>query len=309
MPLVAFLDSLGERVPFNQLHQSYSPDRWGMPLPFLRALTRQKRSYCDISVTELVGPPQIRLLKARHDYATDPLDLVWASFGTALHQMLELRSEAGAIAEEKFVAEFDVPLPAGRSRRVRLGGTADHYDSEHSTLTNYKTSTVYKAKLLHDRGPDALADWVAAENCYAYLFRRYGFAVERVQICLLLKDWSARERDQSANRFHCSKCDKGHMRDSKPGREHAEFEDPSQADWYPPTQVYLCELPLWSHDEAELYIVDRLQLHVEAELQADESLPECTDDETWHGRRCAHWCEVAALCCQRRRSAPGEAAA
>src|SRR5437870_13166614 len=104
MPLIAFLDPSGERVPFDQLEKNSSPDRWGMPLPFLKALTRQKRSYCDISVTDLVGPPQIRLLKSRHEYASDPLDLVWASFGTALHQMLELKSEAGAIAEERLVA-------------------------------------------------------------------------------------------------------------------------------------------------------------------------------------------------------------
>jgi hypothetical protein len=153
-----------------------------MPLPFLKALTRQKRSYSDISVTELVGPPQIRLLKARHDYAADPADLVWATFEAGLHKCLELRAEAGAIAEEKLVAEFDITLPNGSMRHVRLGGTADHYDADRAPLTNYKTSTVYKAKLLHDRGPEALSDWVAVENCYAYLFRRYGFAVERIQI-------------------------------------------------------------------------------------------------------------------------------
>jgi hypothetical protein len=302
MPLVGFTDRYGQEVPFNRLDAAYSPDRWGMPLPFLKALTRQKRSYADISVTELVGPPQIRLLKARHEYAADPADLVWASFGSGLHQFLELRAEAGAIAEERLVAEFDVPLPNGLIRHIRLGGTADHYDSEHATLTNYKTSTVYKAKQLHDKGPSAYADWVAAENCYAFLFRRYGFAVEKVQICLLLKDWSMRDRDQAQDRYYCTKCDRNHVRTSGPGKEHAAFENQTRAEWYPPTQIHLCELPLWSQPDAESYINGRLVAHLTAELERDDQLPSCTVEETWNGRRCEHWCEVAGLCWQHRRA-------
>ena len=99
------------------------------------------------------------------------------------------------------------------------------------------------------------------------------------------------------------------MRDSKPGRDHAEFEDPGRADWYPATQVFLAELPLWPQEVAESYIQGRLRLHVAAELATDSQLPECTDEETWHGRRCERWCEVADLCCQRRRAALGDAAA
>jgi hypothetical protein len=230
---------------------------------------------------------------------------VWASFGSGLHQFLELRAEPDAIAEERLVAEFEVDLPDGSTRHVRLGGTADHYDSGHATLTNYKTSTVYKAKMLHDRGPESLSDWVAAENCYAYMFRRYGFEVSRVQICLLLKDWSARELEQAAGRFHCSRCDKNHLRRSGPGQEHAAFEDPSRADWYPPTQVYVRELPLWPQASAEAYIRERLAYHLAAELAADGRLPPCTDEETWQGRRCERWCEVAGLCWQRRRAGLG----
>lgn len=302
MPLVAFRDNQGRQVRFDKLDASYSPDRWGMPLPFLKALTRQRRSYSDISITELVGPPQIRLLRERHEYAADPFDLVWSAFGSGLHQFLELRAEARAIAEEKFVAEFDVTLPSGSKRHIRLGGTADHYDAERGTLTNYKTSTVYKAKRLHERGSESVPDWVAAENCYAYLFRRYGFSISRIQVCLLLKDWSTRDRKQATERYFCTKCNGNHMRSSGPGLEHAEHEDSSRPNWYPPTQVYVSELPLWSQQDADTYIRNRLDIHLAAELQPDNRLPECTVEETWNGCRCKDWCEVAELCWQRRRA-------
>jgi hypothetical protein len=91
MPATSFVDVHGVAVPFADLEMSYSAERWQMPLPLLKSLARQKRTYCDISVTELVGPPQIRVLRVRHEYPVDPFDQVWAGFGTGLHKMLESR--------------------------------------------------------------------------------------------------------------------------------------------------------------------------------------------------------------------------
>jgi hypothetical protein len=303
MPATAFVDAHGVAVPFAELEQSYSAERWQMPLPLLKSLARQKRGYCDISVTELVGPPQVRVLRSRHEYALDPFDQVWAGFGTGLHKMLELKAEASAMTEKRLLAEFEVPTSDGSRRRVRLGGTVDHYSDEAGgTLTNYKCTTTYKAKKLHDDGPAALPEWVAAENCYAYLWRLHGFAICKLRVCLLLKDWSMREREDAANKYLCSKCGKNHMRDSKPGKEHGAFEDKSQVIWYPPTPIFMLDLPLWAREETNRYILERLELHVNADLCPDDKLAGCTEVETWNGRRCEHWCEVAHLCHQQRRS-------
>jgi hypothetical protein len=303
MPSTAFLDSRGIAVPFAELEKSYTAERWQMPLPLLKALARQKRGYCDISVTELVAPPQIRVLKSRHEYAVDPFDQVWAAFGTGLHKMLESKAEAAALAEMKLLADFEVRAPDGSHRTVRLGGIADHYcDEQGGTLTNWKCSTAYKAKRLHDDGPPAFPDWLATENCYGYLWQLHGFKISKLRVCLLLKDWSLRDREEAANKFLCSKCSKNHLRDSKPGKEHAEFEDKNHVEWYPPTAIYLFELPVWSPQETIRYIRQRLELHVAAELCPDEKLPICTTEETWGGRRCGHWCEVSQLCHQQRES-------
>src|SRR6185503_14807836 len=98
----------------------------------------------------------------------------------------------------------------------------------------YKCTTVFKAKKLHDDGAEGAIDWVATENAYAYLSRSHGLAASKLQLCLLLKDWSLRERDQAANKFFCMKCRRFHMRDSQPGRDHASHQDPACIAWYPP---------------------------------------------------------------------------
>ena len=306
MPLVSLIDTHGQRVPFSELEATYTPDRWGVPLPLLKALARQKRPYADITVTELVASPQMRLLKQRHEYAADPADLIWRSFGTALHTMLELRSEPAAIAEQQLVADFDVSLPGGAARRVRLGGTADHYspDAAGGTITNYKTASVYKACLLQKKGSSAALDWTAAENCYAYLLRRYGFTVEKIQLCLILKDWSIRERDRRGASFFCSACNRYHLRGNAVGHKHLEFADPARDRWYPPSQVFVFELPVWGQETAERYIRQRLELHLAAEARSDKELPACSDVENWKGRRCLRWCEVSRFCHQLRREPP-----
>ena len=301
MPAIGFVDARGIQVSFEELEASYDSERWNMPLPVLKSLSRLKRSYCDISVTELVGPPQIRVLKQRHEYVLEPGDLIWATFGTGLHRMLELRSEQNALTEERLMAEFDVEA-AGQVCHIRLGGIPDHYvEADGGIFTNYKVTSVYKAVILHEKGPEAASDWVAAENCYAYLMRRHGFEVSRLQVCLLLRDWSARDRDDAMNKFYCSRCQKRHMRDSGPGRGHAEYEDPSRAIWYPPSQIHLVGLPVWPNADCEHYVRERLRAHIAAGLVPDHELPRCTDSETWNGRRCESYCEVAAFCHQRRR--------
>lgn len=306
MPSTAFLDAHGIAVPFAELEKSYTAERWQMPLPLLKSLARQKQRYCDISVTELVSSPQSRLLRERHEYSIDPFDQVWAGFGTGLHRMLELQAERSARPEHRLLADFVVPARDGSRRRVRLGGTVDHHSpDEGGVLTNYKCTTVFKAKKLHDGGASGAMDWVAAENTYAYLCGLHALPVAKLQLCLLLKDWSLRERDQASNKYFCLKCGRFHMRDSRPGREHAAHEDRSRVAWYPPTPIYMFELPLWSVPESNRYIRKRLELHVSAESCPDDQLPECSEEESWGAKRCQHWCEVSGLCHQHRRAAVG----
>ena len=51
---------------------------------------------------------------------------------------------------------------------------------------------------------------------------------------------------------------------------------------------------LWSPEERDSFIMERVQLH---QLAAKE-LPECTAEETWGLRRCQKYCLVAPFCTQ-----------
>jgi hypothetical protein len=166
---MAFVDANGTAVPFGDLEKTYTADRWQMPLPLLKSLARQKQRYCDISVTELVNSPQSRLLRERHEYSVDPFDQVWSAFGKGVHRMLELNAERSARPEHQLLADFRVRTADGSLKWVRLGGTVDHHSpDEGGRLTNFKCTTVFKAKKLHDAGAEGAMDWVAAENAYAY---------------------------------------------------------------------------------------------------------------------------------------------
>lgn len=296
--LTGFLSPDGLMVPFDRLEAE--AHRFNMPTALLLGLARQKRKYAAITATELVGPPQIRALKSRHDYACDPADQIWAALGSGVHKMLELKAEANALTEERLTKEFEVQI-GDQVRRVMLGGTSDHYAGR--VLTNYKTCSVWKSIKWHEDGPSP--EWVATEQVYAYLWREHGFEVTTLQICMIFKDWSESDRDRTLGSYHCTVCTKKkgytsrHERSSRPGIEHAQFEDKSKAGWYPKAQWETVELPLWEHSETERYIMDRLKIHLETESLSDESLPQCTAQEHWNGRRCARWCEVAPFCRQR----------
>jgi len=95
-------------------------------------------------------------------------------------------------------------------------------------------------------------DWEKQLNCYAWLVREVKKVdVKGLQVCAILRDWS-RGR---------SETDKG----------------------YPQAPVIMLDLPLWSHDKASDYILERVSAHKDARRSRDwnEEVPHCTDEETW----------------------------
>lgn len=88
-------------------------------------------------------------------------------------------------------------------------------------------------------------EWVAQLNCYAHLIRQAGGEVDRLQIVAILRDWSK-------------------------GRALA-------GNGYPPHQVQVLDVPLWSETEALAYMVGRVRMHQAAEI----ALPPCSDDDVW----------------------------
>lgn len=60
----------------------------------------------DISVSQLIDAPQIRLLKRDNDYETDVIDNIYALMGTALHHILE-RANIKSVRKRAFLLTYE----------------------------------------------------------------------------------------------------------------------------------------------------------------------------------------------------------
>lgn len=109
-------------------------------------------------------------------------------------------------------------------------------------ITDYKTTSSFKiSKGSYD-------EWEKQLNMYAFLARTNGFIVRNLQIIAIVRDWN--ERDIS-----------------KPN--------------YPQIPLVIIPITLWDKDDAEMFILDKVNELIEAEDKKDFNLPMCTNDEMW----------------------------
>lgn len=128
---------------------------------------------------------------------------------------------------------------------ITLVAKPDLYDDNLKTIEDYKVTVVWSVKSLK-------LDWITQLNCYAYMLTRAGFEVKKAYINAILKDWSKME----LLRF---------------GGD------------YPKIPFKRMEVPLWSFEEQEKYIKERIALYKSTLNLSDENLPICTPDERWSG--------------------------
>jgi hypothetical protein len=87
-------------------------------------------------------------------------------------------------------------------------------------------------------------------NSYAWLYRKNGFEVRRARIVAPLRDWSKLRAER------------------EPG--------------YPQAGVIVREIPLWTPQQQEDFVISRVINHQIAEGIPDDELPPCTPEERWH---------------------------
>ncbi len=194
---------------------------------------------CDISVTKLIGPPQIRVLEREHaeDLTEDASDRIWSLIGQIGHGILE-RAESVAITERRLFADIAGWQISGQFDRMTI--------EDNGTLSDYKFTSVWAVT----EGPKP--EWIAQLNVLRWLAAENGYPeIRRLLVVAILRDWS-----------------KGKARQGHP---------------YPPHQVKVLPVPLWTLDETRAYIIERIQLHKLADECAahGDPLPRCTDAERW----------------------------
>jgi len=114
---------------------------------------------------------------------------------------------------------------------------------EDKSVQDWKVTSVWSVKF-KDR-----QDWEEQLNPYAFFLTRAGFKVEKLFINAILKDW---RRSESLK-----------------------YDD------YPKIPFVRIEIPLWTTEQQEKFIKEKIKEYKIALHLADDELPLCTDKERW----------------------------
>jgi len=215
-------------------------NRFDLPAPVVRALTTDdySRGKSDLSVTQIIDSPRVRLLRKQHDekIEEDVSDMVWSVLGRAAHKVLEDSDEEGYTIEERVFAEVEGWRLSGAIDLQKHGNILSLYD--------YKVTSVWS--VIYGK-----SSWETQLNCYAYLlWKAKKQKVGALNIIAILRDWNRRDA-------------------GKPD--------------YPSSPIMEIPIQLWSQDEQQRYVTERVRLHQDAEssMVLGEPLPLCSAEERW----------------------------
>jgi hypothetical protein len=216
-------------------------NKFNLPPTFVNCIKRPQYSKgsSEISVTEILSPPQLVLLRRQHqeDIEQDAADMVWSLFGSAVHNILEHGKDDHHIVEERLFTTFE-----GWS----ISGAIDLQEMIDGKvlIADYKVTSAWTVQ-------QEKQEWIDQLNLYAWLVERVkGEKVAGLQIIGIVRDWSRREA--------------------------------ALKDTYPQAPIVTLDIPLWSFEDREMFVKQRLTLHNEANFAAVSGMmPECTPEEMW----------------------------
>lgn len=162
-------------------------NNYNLPQPVIDAILNDNYDpgQSDITVTQLIDSPRIRLLTRKHykDLREDAIDRLWSLLGQAVHQILE-RADATGIVEERLYIDL---------RGWKIGGQFDRLALVDNTLQDYKITSAWTAI----NGPKI--EWERQLNCLAVLAREAGHDIDKLEVFALYRDWSRMRMMQSEN--------------------------------------------------------------------------------------------------------------
>ena len=203
------------------------------------------RGKATISATGLLQPPRIRLLAQEHyDKLTiDVSDEIWKLLGQSVHTILERANENS----EDTITEQRMFATV---KDWTVSGQTDSIDVKSKILKDYKVTSVWSIVSALQEGK---AEWEQQLNIYAYLYKQNtGKTIDQLNIIAIARDWNK-------NQYLRSGGD------------------------YPPSPITVLNIDLWSDEEQEAFINQRVSIHQEAEVDylINDKLPLCTDEERW----------------------------
>lgn len=149
----------------------------GLPEPLVNAIRNDPytRGDSDISVTTLIGPPQIRRLLEKHRdvLSEDASERIWALLGQSVHTILERAKSSGIQERRLYMKVGDKTLSGQFDHLVLLPDCV---------LQDYKVTSVWPVIFGKD-------EWEWQLNVLAELCEQNGYTVDRLQIVAIIRDW------------------------------------------------------------------------------------------------------------------------
>lgn len=126
---------------------------------------------------------------------------------------------------------------------ITIVGKLDLYEKKDKSIEDYKVTSVWNVQL------GTKEEWEKQLNCYAWLLRKAKFEVNSAYINAILRDWRKKEL----------------MR----------YDD------YPKIPFVRIQAKLWSFEEQQKFVEDRIKLYKEVMNLKDNELPVCSEEERW----------------------------
>ncbi len=219
-----------------------------IPKEIIRALNNDSYSKGEslISVTGLLQPPRIRILREQHEdeIVVDVSGEIWKLLGQSVHTILE-RANMDAIdtiTEERMYAKVN---------GWTISGQTDSISVDSGILKDYKVTSSWSVMSAMKEGKK---DWEQQLNCYDWLNRQNypDRVIKKLNIITINRDWNKNQMLRSGGD-------------------------------YPSAPISVIPIPKWSDEEQEEFIKERVSIHQNAEVDflVNEDLPLCTPVEQW----------------------------
>lgn len=156
-------------------------NRYGLPSAIVRAIENDPYTpgeKSDISVTQLIAPPQQVALKRKHrdEMTEDASDMIWSLLGQAVHSVLERAEDdlGSVMVEQRMYADVE---------GWKLSGQFDRYDLKSSVIQDYKITSAWSVC------GKPKPEWIAQLNVLRWLAHVHlGHHPETLQIVAILRD-------------------------------------------------------------------------------------------------------------------------
>lgn len=222
-------------------------NKYNLPQAIVNAVVNDPydSSGSDISTTQLIKPPRIRILQDRNAdlIKEDVSDRIFSLVGQNTHHIIERACTINDVAEKRLFY---------RINNWTLSGQLDLLTSNNE-LIDFKVTSVWTAM---DALKSEKSEWEQQLNILDFLCSKNSKELiandkqlnpDTLNILAILRDWSKLKSYQSKE--------------------------------YPKQQVVMIPVRKWSQKEQEEFIISRVQLHQSSEHM--DNAPVCTPQERW----------------------------